>query len=182
MAKKARKYKSRTITPRTRQPLEPAGARRLIDDLRRLIEKARQHVAQTVNAGLVTLYWHIGRRIRQEVLGQQRAAYGEQIVSSLGAQLTAEYGHGFNRRNLFRMIRFAEVFPDEKIVSALRTQLSWTHFRELMAIDDPLKREFYAEMCRAERWSTRTLQDQIKRGGWPCVVVRSNHRVPLSTC
>ncbi len=55
------------------------------------------------------------------------------------------------------------IFPNEQIVHALRGQLSWTHFRELIAIDDPLKREFYAEMCRAERWSTRTLQDQIKR-------------------
>jgi predicted nuclease of restriction endonuclease-like (RecB) superfamily len=135
----------------------------LLDDVRRLIDEARGQVAQAVNAGLVTLYWHIGHRIRQEILGEQRAAYGEQTVSSLSRQLTAEYGRGFNRRSLFRMIRFAEVFPDEKIVSALRTQLTWTHFRELIAIDDPLKREFYAEMCRAERWSTRTLQDQIKR-------------------
>ena len=77
--------------------------------------------------------------------------------------MAAEYGRGFSRPNLFHMIRFAEVFPDEQIVYALRRQLSWTHFRELLAIDDPLKREFYAEMCRAERWSTRTLQDQIKR-------------------
>jgi predicted nuclease of restriction endonuclease-like (RecB) superfamily len=61
------------------------------------------------------------------------------------------------------MIEFAEAFPDERIVHALRAQLFWTHFRELLAIDDPLRRECYAEMCRAERWSTRTLQDQIKR-------------------
>jgi len=84
-------------------------------------------------------------------------------VDSLSTQLTVEYGRGFDRRNLFHMIRFAEVFPDEEIVYALRTQLSWTHFRELLAIDDPLKRDFYTEMCRAERWSTRTLQGQIKR-------------------
>ena len=89
--------------------------------------------------------------------------YGEQIVTALSTQLTAEYGRGFSRPNLFHMIRFAEVFPDDKIVYALRRQLTWTHLRELIAIDDPLKREFYAEMCRRERWSTRTLQDQIKR-------------------
>ncbi len=141
----------------------PSAADRLLADVRSLIEAARQQVAQAVNAGLVTLYWHVGRRIRQEVLGEARAAYGEQIVTALSTQLTAEYGRGFNRRSLFRMVRFAEVFPDEKIVSALRTQLTWTHFRELIAIEDSLKREYYAEMCRAERWSTRTLQDQIKR-------------------
>jgi len=160
---KARKRKSGNLATRTKSPPEPADAARLLDDLRRLIDEARQQVARTVNAGLVTLCWHIGRRIRQEILGEQRAAYGEQIVSALSSQLTAEYGRGFSRTNLFYMIQFAEVFPDEQIVSALRTQLSWTHFRELIAIEDPLKREFYAEMCRAERWSTRTLQDQIKR-------------------
>jgi predicted nuclease of restriction endonuclease-like (RecB) superfamily len=120
-------------------------------------------VAQAVNAGLVTLYWHVGRRIREEILGQQRAAYGEQIVHALSRQLTAEYGRGFDRSSLFRMVQFAERFPDEEIVAALRRQLTWTHFRELIGIDDPLKREFYAEMCRAERWSTRTLHDQITR-------------------
>ena len=81
---------------------------------------------------------------------------------ALSTQLAAEYGQGFNRPNLFRMIRFAEVFPDENIVSALRRQLSWTHFRELIAFDDPLKRDFYAEMCRIERWSTRTLHAKIQ--------------------
>lgn len=135
----------------------------LLGDVRRLIDEARQQVAQAVNAGLVTLYWHVGKRIRGELLGEGRAEYGKQIVYALSRQLTAEYGRGFNRRNLFRMIRFAEVFPNEQIVSALRTQLSWTHFRELIAIDDPLKREFYAQMCCAERWSTRTLQDQVRR-------------------
>ncbi len=138
------------------------SAGRLLADVRELIEAACQQVAQTVNSGLVTLYWHVGRRIRQEILGEQRAAYGEQIVSALSKDSTAEHGHGFDRRNLFHMVRFAEVFPDEQIVYALRTQLTWTHFRELIAIEDPLKRKFYAEMCRLERWSTRTLQDQIK--------------------
>ena len=95
---------------------------RLLTDVRELIEAARQEVAQTVNSALVALYWHIGRRIRQDVVGEGRATYGEKIVNSLSSQLTAEYGRGFNRPNLFRMIRFAEAFPDENIVSALRRQ------------------------------------------------------------
>ena len=161
--KKSRKARAARL-PASHGPSAPAPpADQLLADIRALIDEARGQVAQAVNAGLVTLYWHIGRRIRQEILGEQRAAYGEQIVNSLSAQLTAEYGRGFSRPSLFRMMQFAEMFPDEKIVAALRRQLSWTHFRELIAIDDPLKREFYAEMCRAERWSTRTLQDQIKR-------------------
>lgn len=152
--KKPRKSKSSDASPPA-SPLAVPPTDRLLADVRILIEAARQQVAQAVNAGLVTLYWHVGKRIRQEVLGEERAAYGEQIVSTVSRELTAEYGRGFNRRGLFRIIRFAEVFPEEKFLSALRTQLTWTHFRELLAIDDPLKREFCAEMCRAERWSVR---------------------------
>jgi predicted nuclease of restriction endonuclease-like (RecB) superfamily len=87
--------------------------------------------------------------------------YGEGIVSALGRQLTAEYGRGFSEKSLWHMLRFAEVFPDEAIVSALRRELSWTHFKEIIYIDDPLKRDFYAEMCRIERWNTRTLRHKI---------------------
>jgi predicted nuclease of restriction endonuclease-like (RecB) superfamily len=135
----------------------------LLGDIRSLIESAREQTARAVNSALVGLYWHIGKRIREDVLHEQRAGYGEEIVSTLSKQLTAEYGRGFDRRNLFHMVRFAEAFPDEQIVNALRTQLSWTHFRELLPIDDRLKREFYTEMCRLERWSTRTLRQKIDR-------------------
>ena len=126
-----------------------------------LIEAAREQTARAVNSALVGLYWHIGRRIRQDVLKNQRAGYGAEIVSALATQLTMEYGRGFSEKSLWHMMRFAEVFPDEQIVSALRRELSWTHFKEIIYLDDPLKREFYAELCRIERWSTRTLQHKI---------------------
>lgn len=141
-------------------PAKPV-AKGLLADVREMILAARQSVAQTTNATLTMLYWQIGRRIRQDILREKRAGYGERIVSALGTQLTNEFGRGFGTRNLFRMIRFTEVFPDIKIVSALRTQLGWTHFRQIIALDDPLKRDFYAEMCRIERWSTRTLDKKI---------------------
>lgn len=131
-------------------------------ELRDLILATRERVAQTVNSGLTLLYWQVGDRIRRQVLMEKRAAYGEEIVSALATQLTAEFGEGYGRRNLFRMIRFAEVFPDAKIVSALLTQLGWTHFTHLIRLDDSLKRDFYAEMCRIERWSTRTLEQKIQ--------------------
>ena len=105
----------------------------------------------------------VGQRNRTDLLSEERAEYGKQIISTVAAQLSAEYGRGFNRRNLYNMLRFAELFPDEAIVHALRTQLTWTHLREITAIDDPLKRQFYTEMCRVERWSTRTLK--AKAGG-----------------
>jgi hypothetical protein len=140
----------------------PAVPRELLHDVRELILSARAHVAQAVNAGLALLYWQVGDRIRREVLKEKRAEYGQGVVSSLGTKLEAEFGRGFGRRNLFRMIRFAEVFPDRRIVSALMTQLGWTHFLQIIPFDDPLKRDFYAEMCRIERWSTRMLQERIR--------------------
>ncbi len=88
------------------------------------------------------LYWRVGLRIRSEVLGGERAEYGEQIVVSLSRRLEAEHGRGFSAKNLRHMLRFAEAFPSEDIVYALSRQLSWTHLRSLMYIDDPLKREF----------------------------------------
>ena len=105
----------------------------LIGDIRSLIETARHNVAATVNASLTILYWQIGNRIRQDVLKEKRGEYGQEIVSTLSRQLAVEYGRGFSKRNLFNMIRFAEVFPDERIVYALSAQLTWTHFREIVS-------------------------------------------------
>ena len=143
-------------------PVPSRAAPVLRAEIRELILSARASVAQTVNAGLVLLYWEIGGRIRREILKNRRGEYGEQVVLSLSKELEAEFGRGFGARNLFRMVRFAEAFPDGRIVSALRTQLGWTHFRQIIALDDPLKRDFYAEMCRIERWSTRTLEKKIQ--------------------
>ena len=133
----------------------------LLADLRRMILQARESVARTVDAGLTALYWHIGRRMLQDVLKHKRADYGERIVSATGRQLEREFGRGYSEKSLRHMIRFAEAFPDERIVSALRRQLTWTHFKLLVYIEDPLKRDFYAEMCRLEGWNTRTLEKKI---------------------
>jgi predicted nuclease of restriction endonuclease-like (RecB) superfamily len=133
----------------------------LLADLRSLIDAGRTRVAQAVNAGLVLLYWGVGERIRRDLLGEQRAAYGQEIVSTVSRQLTVNYGQGFSRPNLFKMIRFAEAFPDRQIVQTLAAQLGWSHFIELIPLDDPLMRDFYAEMCRLERWSVRTLRAKI---------------------
>lgn len=134
----------------------------LLADIRSLIFSARSQVAQAVNAGLTMLYWEIGRRVRLDILEEKRATYGKEIVAALGRQLEAEFGRGFGEKNMHRMVQFADVFPDEKIVAALRRQLSWTHFKSLIPIEDPLKREFYTEMCRIEGWATRTLDQKIQ--------------------
>lgn len=133
----------------------------LLVDVREMILQTRESVARAVDSGLTTLYWHIGRRILQDVLKEKRADYGEEIVSALGRQLEEEFGRGFSRKSLHHMIRFAEAFPDEQIVSALRRQLTWTHFKSLVYLEDQLKRDFYAEMCRIEGWNTRTLAKKI---------------------
>jgi len=143
------------------KPQPPQAPGHLLGDIRQLIEQSRQHLASAVNSALTTLYWHIGQRIRSEVLQDARAGYGEQIVATLSKQLEKDYGRGFSEKNLRHMLRFAEVFPEVQIVSAARRQLSWTHFRTLIYIGDPLKRDFYLQMCQQEGWSTRTLQERL---------------------
>jgi hypothetical protein len=158
---KARKNSRRSpsLPPASQAPA--IAVDRLLGDIRALIQAAREQTARAVNSALVGLYWHIGRRVREDVLREKRAEYGQAIIATLSRRLTEEYGRGYTEKSLRHMIRFAEVFPDEAIVSALRRELSWTHFKEIIYLDDPLKRDFYAELCRIERWSTRTLQHKI---------------------
>ena len=134
----------------------------LLDDLKILIDQARQQVAVAVNVGLTLLYWQVGQRIRKDLLLEEdRAAYGEEIVATLSRQLTQRYGKGFTKSALNRMVQFAEVFPDPQIVATLSQQLSWSHFVLLLPLDKPMQRDYYAEMCRIERWSVRTLSARI---------------------
>ena len=119
-------------------------------------------MAVTVNAGLTILYWQIGSRIRQDILKEKRAEYGREIVVTLSRQLAVEYGRGFSRRNLFNMIRFAEVFPDERIMHAMSAQLTWTHFREIIYLDNSLQHDFYAEMCRENKRAEESCWSLIK--------------------
>ena len=134
----------------------------LVDDLRQIINQTRNRVAVNVNAELTLMYWHIGERINREVLGNERAEYGKQIVLTVSRQLQSEYGDkGFEPRTIRRMMQFASMFPDIKIVTPLVTQLSLTHFLLVMPIKDPLAREFYLTMASNQRWSKRTLEAKI---------------------
>ena len=158
-----RKKPGKKLVPAPKGQTAPApSAGRLLDDLRGLIRQAREGVAQAVNSALVLLYWQVGHRIRTEILKEKRAGYGEEILSTLSKELTADFGKGYSRPNLFRMVRFAEVFPDHEIISTLSRQLGWSHFVEILPLEDPLKRDFYAEMCRVERWSVRTLRAKVQ--------------------
>lgn len=141
--------------------IQPPLPEELIDDLRRMIDQTRRSIASTVNATLAMSYWHIGDRIRKEILQGERAEYGREIVATLSRQLVLEYGNSFSEKSLRRMMQFAEVFPDEQIVVTLLRQLGWSHFIALIPIKDPIKRDFYSEMCRIEKWNVRTLRKKM---------------------
>lgn len=142
-------------------PLPSIQGPELLGELRALIQAARTRVATAVNVELTMLHWRIGKRLLAENLHEGRADYGQQILASLSQQLEEEFGKGFSYSGLTRMVRFAELFPDERIVVSLVQALSWTHILALLPIKDGLAREFYAEMCRVERWSVRTLRQKI---------------------
>ncbi len=132
------------------------------NDVKSLIEQSRQDVALAINAEITWLYWQVGKRINDEVLGNERAEYGKQIVQSLSIQLIAEFGKGWGEKQLRQCMQFASAFADEKIVYALRRQLSWTHIRMLIYMDNQIKREFYIELCKLEKWSSRQLKERIQ--------------------
>ncbi len=134
----------------------------ITSDIKSLIEHSRQNAALAVNAEITLLYWKVGKRINDEILGNERAEYGKQIVQTLSAQLELEYGKGWGEKQLRHCMQFAAVFNDEQIIYALRRQLSWTHLRSIIYMEDPLKREFYIQMCKLEKWSSRQLQERIQ--------------------
>ena len=132
-------------------------------ELRALIASSRQRLAGAVNAELTRLYWTLGQRLSTEVLGGERASYGAQLLDQLGQQLSQEFGRGFEARNLRRMVRFAQAFPDAEIVSTLSTKLSWSHLVAIVPLKTPEARQFYAAQAALEGWSVRELSNQIER-------------------
>ena len=146
----------------SKQIVSPSVSQSLIEDLRQIIEQARGHVAATANYALTTMYWHIGERINREVLDNQRAEYGKQIVATVSQQLQAEYGEkGFEKSSITRMMKFAKLFPNKQIVATVSQQLSWSHFVEILPLKDDLQREFYITLAASERWSIRRLRKEI---------------------
>ena len=133
-----------------------------VGEIKSLIERSKQSIAISVNAEMTLLYWNIGTRINSEILRNERGTYGKQIVKSLCFELIADYGSSFSEKNIRRMMQLAEVFPEKEIVVSLIRQLSWTHILAVLPIEDPLKRAFYIEMCKLEKWSVRTFRERIQ--------------------
>lgn len=133
----------------------------LLCDLRQTIKDSRYRTAVTINSTITMLYWEIGSRINQEILKGERADYGKRILATVSQHLVAEFGPGFSYSALSRMVKFYETFQDKEIVATLSQQLTWSHFREILPLERPFQREFYAAMCSIENWSVRTLREKI---------------------
>ena len=126
-----------------------------------IINNARNRVETTVNSELVILYWNVGKIIKTQILRDDKPEYGKSVIRNLSQELVSEYGRGYSQRNLFNMVKLYEVFGNEKILHTLCTKLTWSHFRKLIYIKEPLKMEFYATMVLNERWSVRELDERI---------------------
>jgi predicted nuclease of restriction endonuclease-like (RecB) superfamily len=139
--------------------LQPPSAQsdiQVYEAIRIAIADARTKVVVSVNASMVGAYWEIGRQIA-EAIGE-RAEYGRSLLIYLAEKLTAEFGKNFSERNLRFMRQFYQTFP---IRNALRTELSWSHYRLLMRVDEPNRREFYLTESANEGWTSRQLERQI---------------------
>jgi predicted nuclease of restriction endonuclease-like (RecB) superfamily len=140
---------------------EMDNASSLVSEIKALIAESKQQVAVTVNSAITMLYWEVGKRVNEEILKHQRAEYGKEIVQTLAAQLELEFGKGWSEKQLRHCLRIAETIPEKEILYALSRELSWTHIRSIIYIENALKRSFYIELCKHEKWSTRVLQDRI---------------------
>ena len=133
---------------------------RLYEKISGLIISRKAAITQTVNTAMLFLYWEIGEVICTDLLTGTKADYGRRVVEEVSEKLKENYGRGFDKSSVFRMVKFYQEFPDRGKVATLSQQLTWSHFVELLPIEDGLKRDFYVAMCRNENWSVRTLRER----------------------
>lgn len=138
-----------------RQNIEPD---KLYSQISQILLEARKKVAITVNTAMVQAYWHIGKMIVDAQGGEERAAYGDDLIKRISERLTKEFGKGFSARNLRNMRQFCISFPIWQTVS---TKLSWSHYQEIMRITNPKAREYYVNEAAKGGWSVRQLERQI---------------------
>lgn len=132
----------------------------LFIDIKELISQTKNSVAVQVNSALTLLYWNIGKKINDNILQNKRADYGKEIIVTLSQQLQKEYGKGYSHSSISRMMKFANIF-DKQNLATLSQQLSWSHFIELIILDEQLKIEFYSQMAIIDKWSVRVLRDRV---------------------
>lgn len=131
----------------------------LYEDIKAVLQEARSKAYRAVNSAMVQAYWSIGRLIvEDEQKGERRAGYGEQLLEMLSLKLTKDFGTGFSPQSLWNMRLFYLCFP---ILSAVRRELSWTHYKLLIRVENEKARDFYLRECVEAHWSTRQLERQI---------------------
>ncbi|MDR2928217.1 MAG: PDDEXK nuclease domain-containing protein [Cytophagaceae bacterium] len=135
----------------------------LLTDLSQLIEQSRQCTVVQINSIITMLFWNVGKRINENILQNKRADYGKRIVPTVSAQLENAYGENFTLKNIRRMMKFADKFPNLEIVSPLATQLSWSHFVELLPLKETNARLFYAKEATERNFGVRKLRKSIER-------------------
>lgn len=133
----------------------------LVQELKELIVSTKEKVVISVNSSLTLMYWHVGFKINKNILKNNRAEYGKEIIATVSQQLCIEFGRGYSKRNIADMIKFSQIFNDVTILQTLSAKLSWSHFREIIYMDDSLKIEFYLHMSSIDNWSVRTLRNRI---------------------
>jgi len=158
----------------------------LLNELSQLIEQSQRQVVSQANSTLTMLFWHIGKRINENILQNKRAEYGKQIVPTVSAQLENKYGRNFTEKNVRRMIKFAEQFTDLTIMSTLSTQLSWSHFVELLPLKNQEAKLFYAQSSASQALGIRDLRKQIEaktfeRTGIANLQVIQSDTIPANT-
>ena len=130
---------------------------KLYDYIKSLIDQSKNRIYKTVNTEMINLYWNIGRIIVEKQNGYDRAKYGDYLIEKLSNQLTNEFGKGFSTRNLKRMRKLYLCYPKR---TTMLSQLTWSHYLELIKIDDETKRNFYMNECINSNWDVRELQRQ----------------------
>ena len=135
----------------------------LFSDLAQIIEQGKKQVVAQVNSVLTLTYWHVGKKINEHILNNERAEYGKEVISPIALRLVEKFGRSFDLKNLYRMMQFAEVFPEIEIVVPLARQLSWSHFIILFPLKNMEVRMFYAQKAMESIWSKRELRRQIER-------------------
>lgn len=176
--------KNKNTGPSEEQMLIPN--KKLFADVSHLIEQSRQQVAMQANSVLTLLFWQVGKRIIDDILQNQRAEYGKQVVPTLAAQLEKLYGRNFTEKNVRRMMQFAELFPDMQIVVPLARQLSWSHFLILIPLKNNEQRLFYAELAIDGMLGKHELRKQIANKAFERTAIANiqaaqNENMPINT-
>lgn len=150
----------------------------LLSELIEIIETGQKQVAINVNSGVVLVFWHVGKKVNNFVLNNQRAEYGKQIVVTLSRQLQEKYGNNFEEKNFRRMLQFADEFKDFENVVTLSRYLSWSHFLTIIPLKTVEKQQFYAIQAAQQSWGVRELRKQIKNKSFERTEIANSQILP----